>query len=44
MKAILEKYPDAEEEITEISFSEDENGNVLTHDHIDYKLPDGTFV
>ena len=44
IKAVFEKYPDAEAEITGISFSEDESGNVITHYHIGYKLPDGTFV
>ena len=44
IKAVFEKYPDAEPEITGISFSEDENGHIITHYHFDYMLPDGTII
>ena len=44
VKKVLEKYPDAEPELIDISFSEDEDGNIITHYHFGYQLPDGTFI
>lgn len=44
VKKVLEKYPDAEPELIDISFSEDEDGNITTHYHFGYQLPDGTFI